>query len=104
MKDYEVEDSDRDILGKTAVKDECLNGPMQYVFIHGISSNFSEEDKAMYQCRVLNTGEIVFAYRENLIFEPNWHEVERSRIRFELKKTEDRRKYLVSELDSKVRP
>jgi len=104
MKDYEVEESDRDILGKIAVKDECLNGPMQYVFIHGISTNFSDDDKAMYQCRVLNTGEVVFAYRENLIFEPNWYEVERSRIRFELKKNESLRKYLISELDAQAMP
>ena len=97
-----VEDSDRDIIGKIAVKNECENAPMQYVFIHGISEFLSDEDTAMYQCRVLNTGEIVFSYRDNLIFDLTWYEVERSRIRFKIKDCDDTREYLVSELDKMV--
>lgn len=104
MKDGEVEDSDRELLGKIMVKRECLNAPMQYVFVHGISTNFSDEDKAMYNCRVLNTGETVFAYAENLfVADPiDWYEIERSRIRFGIKKADSMALHLRQELDVTV--
>lgn len=102
MKDFLPDEADKEIIGRIAVKAECANAPMEYVFIHGISENFSEEDKPMYQCRVLNTGGIVFAYPENLIFDADWNAVEKSRMRFNLKKAESTVSFLARELKGMI--
>jgi len=101
MKDGFIEESDRDILGKIMIKKEVSNGPLTYVFVHGISTNMSDDDKAMYNCRVLNTGEHVFSYHDGL-HEPeshDWYEVERSRLRYEIKKSDSRSSFMRDELD-----
>lgn len=97
MKDNIIEDSDRELLGKIKVKPGNENGPSRLVYVHGISTNLSDDDRAMYNCHVINTSEIVFAYAEDFQEFTSWEELEISRLEYEKLKAQRNAKYYKEE-------
>jgi hypothetical protein len=74
---------------KIVVKKETGSSPMKYVVIQSVNFGTISSNKPTFNVLVLNTGDQGSCFIEDLISDPvSWESVERSRIEFEIKKSE----------------